>query len=69
MSGCSKCQICRNFNSKKSVSFPEKKWYCEAFPEGIPELKLAFISRDSCENCNNGIGFDQMTIEEQMNLR
>ena len=32
-------------------------WKCKAFPKGIPEMKIAYIDFDLCENCNNGIGF------------
>ena len=55
MIGRFKCEYCKNFleNQRKS-----DVWKCKAFPDGIPEMKLAFISRDPCDNCNNGIGFE-----------
>ena len=33
-------------------------WKCRAFPDGIPEVKPAFITGDPCIDCNNGIGFE-----------
>ena len=50
-----KCDRCKhNFDTSA------ENWKCEAFPEGIPEEKLCFISRDPCIDCNNGIGFDSI---------
>lgn len=57
MSGCFKCQRCKHFDNQKSGKKPNE-WHCDAFPEGIPEMKIAFITRDDCVNCNNGIGFE-----------
>ncbi|MBQ8567707.1 MAG: glutamyl-tRNA amidotransferase [Oscillospiraceae bacterium] len=36
---------------------------CKAFPDGIPEMKLAYISYETCIDCNNGIGFEPENIE------
>ncbi len=33
-------------------------WKCRAFPDGIPEMKLAFITGDPCIDCKNVIGFE-----------
>lgn len=55
MIGSLKCQRCiHNLNPEKNA----KEWKCDAFPQGIPEMKLCFISRDPCVDCNNGIGFE-----------
>lgn len=55
MIGSLKCQRCiHNLNPDKN----SKEWKCDAFPQGIPEMKLCFISRDPCIDCNNGIGFE-----------
>ena len=50
-----KCMRCKNFTTE---DWQSNKWKCAAFPEGIPEEKLCYLSRDACENCNNGIGFE-----------
>ena len=55
MIGSFKCQRCKHFLT------PDKQvhdWKCEAFPDGIPEMKICYISRDPCVDCNNGIGFE-----------
>ena len=60
MIGSFKCQRCKYFLT------PDKHyqdWKCEAFPEGIPEMKLCYITRDPCIDCNNGIGFEP--VEQQ----
>lgn len=46
--------MCENFISG---SFDPRTWRCKAFPNGIPDSKIAKITRDPCVNCNNGIGF------------
>ncbi len=56
MIGRFKCQMCKHFLT------PDKhvqEWKCDAFPKGIPETKICHITRDSCIDCNNGIGFEQ----------
>jgi hypothetical protein len=35
----------------------QKPWKCKAFPKGIPYDKLAWIDRDPCIVCKNGIGY------------
>lgn len=55
MIGSFKCQRCKNFLSGDIM--PET-WKCKAFPVGIPEMKIAFITHDDCVDCNNGIGFE-----------
>lgn len=55
MIGRVKCQMCRNLTSGGLM--PET-WRCKAFPNGLPERKIMFLTRDTCENCNNGIGFE-----------
>lgn len=56
MIGRFKCQMCKNFlTPDKHV----KDWKCKAFPDGIPEMKIAYITRDPCIDCNNGIGFER----------
>lgn len=55
MIGKHKCQLCSHvFNPDERPL----KFKCHAFPEGIPEKKIAYIQRDSCIDCNNGIGFE-----------
>ena len=57
MIGRCKCQMCKNFLT------PDKRardWKCKAFPKGIPEMKIAYIDFDSCENCYNGIDSNVM---------
>ena len=55
MIGKHKCQRCKNHIEKNIYPLP---WKCNAFPNGIPEEKLMYITRDSCIDCNNGIGFE-----------
>ena len=54
MIGRLKCSWCKNrfFDTSNS-----DEWKCRAFPDGIPEEKLMFITRDPCVDCKNGIGF------------
>ena len=59
MIGRFKCEMCKNF---LSGGITIDAWKCKAYPNGIPELKIAYITFDSCVNCNNGIGFEP--IEE-----
>lgn len=59
-----KCEMCKNFISGE---INPTTWKCKAFPDGIPMDKIRFLDTDTCENCNNGFGYDQMSIEEQMN--
>ena len=55
MIGKHKCQLCSHvFNPDEKPL----KLKCHAFPNGIPEEKLMYITRDSCIDCNNGIGFE-----------
>ena len=55
MIGQLKCRKCKNnFNPN------EKPWKCKAFPNGIPEEKICYITHDPCIDCNNGIGFDSI---------
>ena len=55
MIGSIKCRRCKHFlTPDKHIS----EWRCDAFPQGIPEMKICYISHDPCENCNNGIGFE-----------
>ena len=56
MIGKFKCEKCKNFISGGIMP---NTWKCKAFPKGIPEMKIAYIDFDSCENCNNGIGFER----------
>lgn len=53
-----KCLRCKNFISGQIRTMQCK---CKAFPNGIPEMKLAYISHDPCIDCNNGIGFESTT--------
>lgn len=55
-----KCLQCNNYLGGEAVPLTMK---CKAFPDGIPEIKLAYISRDPCINCNNGIGFEKQEDE------
>ena len=56
MIGSFKCRRCKhNLNLDQHA----KDWKCDAFPEGIPEMKLCYITRDPCIDYNNGIGFEQ----------
>lgn len=65
MIGSLKCQRCiHNLNPNKSAS----EWKCDAYPQGIPEMKLCFITRDPCENCNNGIGFEPKEKTDELYL-
>lgn len=50
-----KCMRCENYISGRPRDLSIK---CRAFPDGIPEMKLAFITGDPCIDCNNGIGFE-----------
>ena len=56
MIGRFKCQMCKHSLTEDYVN--EKVWKCEAFPNGIPDEKIAFLRYDPCDNCNNGIGFE-----------
>ena len=56
MIGRAKCQMCKHFQTE---DFVNDTWKCEAFPKGIPEMKIAFLQEDPCINCNNGIGFER----------
>ncbi len=55
MIGRIKCQRCKNLIEKNTYPIP---WKCNAFPNGMPEEKLMYITRDPCINCNNGIGYE-----------
>lgn len=55
MIGKFKCLRCKNYLEGLPRDYSIK---CKAFPDGIPEEKLAFIDFDSCVDCNNGIGFE-----------
>lgn len=55
MTGSFKCELCKNFLGTYG-NIRERK--CKAFPEGIPEAKVCYITRDPCINCNNGIGYE-----------
>ncbi len=62
MIGRFKCQMCKHFLT------PDRNiqdWKCEAFPDGISEEKLCYITRDPCINCNNGIGFEPIQKEDE----
>ena len=61
MIGKFKCEKCKNFISGEIMP---NTWKCHAYPNGIPEIKIAYLSKDPCINCNNGIGFEP---EEQNN--
>lgn len=63
MIGKHKCLRCKNYISGLPRDCSAK---CKAFPKGIPEMKLAFISHDSCINCNNGIGFEPEKTENKV---
>ena len=63
MIGRFKCEMCKNF---LSGGLMPDTWKCSAFPDGIPERKIAFITYDPCVNCNNGIGFEPKE-DEQIN--
>ena len=54
MIGRPKCALCINRTNKTANPY---EWKCKAFPNGIPEKKVMFITRDLCVDCNNGIGF------------
>ncbi len=62
MIGKFKCEKCKNFISGEIMP---NTWKCRAYPNGIPEIKIAYLSKDPCINCNNGIGFEP---EEQHNI-
>ncbi len=55
MIGCFKCNRCKNRTNELPLLEGAS---CKAFPNGIPEEKVAFISKDPCIDCNNGIGFE-----------
>lgn len=55
MIGTFKCLLCKNYISGRPRDLSIN---CKAFPNGIPEMKLAYIDYDSCTDCNNGIGFE-----------
>jgi hypothetical protein len=55
MIGRFKCEMCKHFLTPNDNI---RNWKCAAFPQGIPEMKIAFITRDLCVDCNNGIGFE-----------
>lgn len=57
-----KCLRCKNFLDGDLRNLTAK---CKAFPDGIPEMKIAFISRDECVDCNNGIGFENRLSEQK----
>ena len=63
MIGKHKCQLCSHVFNPDEIPLNLK---CNAFPEGIPEKKIAYIQRDSCIDCNNRIGFEpkNYTFEE-----
>lgn len=54
---CRRCKHCHNPNESP------QNWKCDAFRNGIPEGKLARITRDPCVDCNNGVGFEQVEQE------
>lgn len=62
MIGRIKCQGCKNLIENNVYPAP---WKCTAFPNGIPEKKLMYITRDPCINCNNGIGYEPIDLEAQ----
>lgn len=62
MIGRIKCKGCKNFIEKNISPTP---WKCTAFPNGIPEKNLMYITRDPCVNCNNGIGYEPIDSEAQ----
>jgi len=53
--GALKCTVCKH-NITENIRSSE--WKCDAFPNGIPEEKIMYITHDPCINCNNGIGFE-----------
>lgn len=57
-----KCLRCKNFLGGDIRDLTAK---CKAFPNGIPEMKIAFISRDECVNCNNSVGFENCLSEDK----
>ena len=61
MTGRLKCSWCKNLIQKNQYPQP---WKCKAFPNGMPETKLMYITRDPCIDCNNGIGFEP---DEELN--
>ena len=63
MIGRFKCEMCLNFFSGDPAH--TKTWKCKAFPNGIPEAKIYYLSRDPCLNCNNGIGYEPEKYTEQ----
>lgn len=54
MIGKIKCLRCKNYIGGLLRDYSAK---CKAFPNGIPEDKLMFISTDPCIDCNKGFGF------------
>lgn len=64
MIGRFKCQYCKNFLEGE---IHPNTWKCKAFPNGIPEMKIAFITHDDCIDCNNGIGFEPEEKEKMTN--
>lgn len=57
MMGRFKCQMCKHFQTDDYLN--DDNWKCDAFPNGIPDMKIAFIRTDPCTDCNNGIGFER----------
>ncbi len=55
MIGRLKCSWCLN---RIHANTNDDTWKCKAFPEGIPEDKLMYITRDPCIDCNGGFGFE-----------
>lgn len=64
MIGRAKCQMCKHFRTEDIVN---DDWKCSAFPDGIPEMKIAFLQEDPCINCNNGIGFEAQETQDDEN--
>jgi hypothetical protein len=62
MIGSFKCRRCKHI---KNADQKIDEWKCDAYPDGIPEMKICFITHDPCIDCNNGIGFE--SAEQQNN--
>lgn len=62
MIGALKCTVCKH---NLTEDMRKDDWRCEAFPDGIPEEKIMYITHDPCLNCNNGIGFEPVKNESK----
>ena len=65
--GLHPCLRCKNFIEEAEYKNGDLG-KCKAFPDGIPDNVYAYMHHyDKPENCNNGIGFDAIPLEELKN--